>query len=260
MAKSPKKDFHDQGNVAGSDMGAAIGAFQGLTSGNPITMATTFASAFGPVLADVPSMINPSGASKAAAAARQEQLRAENEERRLRKERERQEKLEAERKKKEEEEKKRLARRTREDKITKERTLEKDTKRIAAGLITQQEALEALKTGEPPKPRSYSRFEEAELNSAFTRRRRRRNRASSKIKGGGTKKVCLPKAKVMNMSPEERRKVVAAKRSAASKGKYKRSSKSNVKGARKKGATLRDWFEKENWVQVSNPSKKCGEA
>jgi len=80
-----------------------------------------------------------------------------------------------------------------------------------------------------------------------------------KVKGGGTKKVCLPKAKVMSMSKEERQKVVRAKRSAASKGKYKRSSKSFVKGARKKGATLRDWFQKENWVQVSNPSKKCGE-
>ena len=86
------------------------------------------------------------------------------------------------------------------------------------------------------------------------------NNPFKKIKGGGTKKVCLPKAKVMSMSSEERKKVVAAKRSAASKGKYKRSSKSDVKGARKKGATLRDWFQKENWVQVSNPSKKCGEA
>ena len=62
-----------------------------------------------------------------------------------------------------------------------------------------------------------------------------------------------------SLSPEERRKVVSAKRSAAAKGKYKRSSKSFVKGARKKGATLRDWFQKENWVQVNNPSKKCGE-
>ncbi len=43
------------------------------------------------------------------------------------------------------------------------------------------------------------------------------------------------------------------------KGKYKRSSKSNVKGARKKGATLRDWFEKEDWRRVDDPSKKCGE-
>ena len=86
------------------------------------------------------------------------------------------------------------------------------------------------------------------------------NNPFKKIKGGGTKKVCLPKAKVMSMSPEERKKVVAAKRSAASKGKYKRSRKSFVKGARKKGATLRDWFQKENWVQVGNPSKKCGES
>ncbi len=61
------------------------------------------------------------------------------------------------------------------------------------------------------------------------------------------------------MSTEERRKVVAAKQSAASKGKYKRSKKSFVKGARKKNATLRDWFKKENWVQVGNPNKKCGE-
>ena len=79
----------------------------------------------------------------------------------------------------------------------------------------------------------------------------------AKIKGGGTKKVCLPAAKVRSMSKEERRKVVAAKRSAASKGKYKRSSKSNVKGARKKGATLRDWFEKENWINVAT-GEPCG--
>jgi len=74
-----------------------------------------------------------------------------------------------------------------------------------------------------------------------------------------TRKVCLPAAKVRGMSPEQRRKVVAAKQSAANKGQYKRSSKSFVKGAREKGATLRDWFKKENWVQVGNPSKKCGE-
>ena len=86
------------------------------------------------------------------------------------------------------------------------------------------------------------------------------NNPFKKIKGGGTKKVCLPKATVMSMSPEDHRKGVAAKRSAASKGKYKRSRKSFVKGARKKGATLRDWFQKENWVQVGNPSKKCGES
>ena len=79
----------------------------------------------------------------------------------------------------------------------------------------------------------------------------------AKIKGGGTKKVCLPASKVSSMSQSEKSRVVNAKRSAAAKGDYKRSSKSNVKGARKKGATLRDWFEKENWVQVSN-GKACG--
>ena len=83
---------------------------------------------------------------------------------------------------------------------------------------------------------------------------------TKKIKGGGTKKVCLPKNKVMSMSKAERDKVTRAKRKAAKAGKYKRSSKSFVKGVRKKGATLRDWFKKENWVQVSDPSKKCGEA
>jgi hypothetical protein len=81
----------------------------------------------------------------------------------------------------------------------------------------------------------------------------------SKIKGGGTKKVCLPAAKVRSMSKSERAKVTSAKRRAAKSGGYKRSRKSFVKGARKKGATLRDWFKKENWVQVGNPSKKCGE-
>ena len=69
--------------------------------------------------------------------------------------------------------------------------------------------------------------------------------AKSKVKGGGTTKVCLPASKVRSMSAAEKKKVINAKKSAASKGKYKRSSKSNVKGARKKGATLRDWFEKE---------------
>ena len=80
-----------------------------------------------------------------------------------------------------------------------------------------------------------------------------------KTKGGGTKKVCLPASKIRGMSKEERNKVVNAKKSAGSKGKYKRSSKSNVKGARRKGATLRDWFEKEDWRRVDDPSKKCGE-
>ena len=84
--------------------------------------------------------------------------------------------------------------------------------------------------------------------------------AFTKQVGGGTKKVCLPKDKVMSMSQAERDKVVRAKRKAAKEGKYRRASSSNVIGARRKGATLKDWFEKENWVQVSDPSKKCGES
>ena len=80
-----------------------------------------------------------------------------------------------------------------------------------------------------------------------------------KQKGGGTTKTCLPAAKIRSMSKAERQKLVNAKKSAGAKGKYRRSSKTNVKGARKKGATLRDWFEKEDWRRVDDPSKKCGE-
>lgn len=79
----------------------------------------------------------------------------------------------------------------------------------------------------------------------------------AKTKGGGTSKVCLPASKVRSMSSAEKNKVINAKISAASKGKYKRSRKSNVKGARKKGATLRDWFEKENWINVAT-GEPCG--
>tara|TARA_B100000768_G_scaffold35175_1_gene33752 strand:- start:349 stop:618 length:270 start_codon:yes stop_codon:yes gene_type:complete len=75
-------------------------------------------------------------------------------------------------------------------------------------------------------------------------------------KGGGTSKVCLPKAKIASMSTKERQKVINAKKSAASKGKYKRSSKSNVTGTASKN--LKDWV-KQDWRQVGNPSKKCGE-
>jgi len=61
------------------------------------------------------------------------------------------------------------------------------------------------------------------------------------------------------MSQSERQAVIRAKRAAGKAGKYKRSSKSNVKGARKKGATLRDWFEKENWINVAT-GRPCGES
>ena len=83
---------------------------------------------------------------------------------------------------------------------------------------------------------------------------------AKKQKGGGTRKTCLPAAKIASMSKSERQRLVSAKQKSGKAGKYKRSSKTNVKGARKKGATLRDWFQKEDWRQVNNPSKKCGEA
>ena len=79
----------------------------------------------------------------------------------------------------------------------------------------------------------------------------------SKIKGGGTRKVCLPYAKYKSMSKAERQKVIRAKQKAGRAGKYKRASSSFVKGARKKGATLRDWFKKEKWVNIAN-GKPCG--
>lgn len=78
-----------------------------------------------------------------------------------------------------------------------------------------------------------------------------------KAKGGGTKKVCLPKAKIASMSKEERQKIINAKRSAGAKGKYKRSSKSNVSGT-SSGGSLKTWV-KQDWRQVGDPSKKCGE-
>ena len=79
----------------------------------------------------------------------------------------------------------------------------------------------------------------------------------AKIKGGGTKKVCLPAAKVRSMSQAERDKVVRAKRKAGKAGKYKRDPKSNVSGTSSRN--LKHWV-KQDWRQVANPDKKCGEA
>jgi len=78
----------------------------------------------------------------------------------------------------------------------------------------------------------------------------------TKAKGGGTTKVCLPKAKIASMSQEERQKVINAKLAAAADGKRVRSSSSNVKGTSSKN--LKDWV-KQDWRQVADPSKKCGE-
>ena len=78
----------------------------------------------------------------------------------------------------------------------------------------------------------------------------------AKQTGGGTTKVCLPKAKIASMSSSEKQKVIRAKQAAGRAGKYKRSSSSNVTGTKSDG--LRDWV-KQDWRQVGNPSKKCGE-
>ena len=85
-----------------------------------------------------------------------------------------------------------------------------------------------------------------------------RKSSPNKVKqtGGGTKKVCLPKAKIASMSSAEKNKVIAAKQAAGKAGKYKRSSSSNVTGTKSDG--LRDWV-KQDWRQVGDPSKKCGE-
>ena len=76
----------------------------------------------------------------------------------------------------------------------------------------------------------------------------------TKAKGGVTTKVCLPKAKIASMSESERQAVIRAKRKA---GKYRRSSKSFVTGT-SSGGSLKTWV-KQDWRQVGNPSKKCGE-
>ena len=82
--------------------------------------------------------------------------------------------------------------------------------------------------------------------------------AKTSAKGGGTKKVCLPKAKIASMSQAERQKVIRAKRTAAAQGKKVRSSKSFIRDGSTRSKGLRDWV-KQDWRQVGNPSKKCGE-
>ena len=68
---------------------------------------------------------------------------------------------------------------------------------------------------------------------------RKSSPTKAKQTGGGTKKVCLPKAKIASMSSSEKNKVISAKQAAGRAGKYKRSSSSNVTGTKSDG--LRDW-------------------
>ena len=76
-------------------------------------------------------------------------------------------------------------------------------------------------------------------------------------KGGGTKKVCLPYAKYKSLSKAQKDKLIRSKKSAASKGGRVRSRKTFIKGTRKKGATLRDWFGEERWVNIAT-GEPCG--
>ena len=85
---------------------------------------------------------------------------------------------------------------------------------------------------------------------------RKSSPTKAKQTGGGTTKVCLPKAKITSMSSSEKQKVIRAKQAAGRAGKYKRSSSSNDTGTKSDG--LRDWV-KQDWRQVGDPSKKCGE-
>ena len=59
------------------------------------------------------------------------------------------------------------------------------------------------------------------------------------------------------MSKSERQAVISAKRKAGKAGKYKRDPKSNVSGTSSRN--LKHWV-KQDWRQVANPDKKCGEA
>lgn len=76
-------------------------------------------------------------------------------------------------------------------------------------------------------------------------------------KGGGTRKVCLPYAKYKSLSKAQKDSLIRSKKSAASKGERVRSRSTFLKGSRKKGATLRDWFEKERWVNIATGAP-CG--
>ena len=101
------------------------------------------------------------------------------------------------------------------------------------------------------------KIEQARLAKSAKATLKSKNEKSSPVKKA-TRKVCLPKAKIARMSPAEKQKVINAKKAAASKGKQVRSSKSFIRDGSTKSKGLRDWV-KQDWRQVGNPSKKCGE-
>jgi len=101
------------------------------------------------------------------------------------------------------------------------------------------------------------KMEQARLAKSAKATLKSKNEKSSPVKKA-TRKVCLPKAKIASMSSSEKQKVINAKKAAASKGKQVRSSKSFIRDGSTKSKGLRDWV-KQDWRQVGNPSKKCGE-
>ena len=101
------------------------------------------------------------------------------------------------------------------------------------------------------------KMEQARLAKSAKATLKAKNEKASPVKKA-TRKVCLPKAKIASMSQAERQKVIRAKRTAASQGKKVRSSKSFIRDGSTRSKGLRDWV-KQDWRQVGNPSKKCGE-
>ena len=101
------------------------------------------------------------------------------------------------------------------------------------------------------------KMEQARLAKQAKATLKSQNKKASPVKKA-TRKVCLPKAKIASMSSAEKQKVIRAKRTAASQGKQVRSSKSFIRDGSTKSKGLRDWV-KQDWRQVGNPSKKCGE-
>ena len=101
------------------------------------------------------------------------------------------------------------------------------------------------------------KMEQARLAKQAKATLKSQNKKASPVKKA-TRKVCLPKAKIARMSLAEKQKVIRAKRTAASKGKQVRSSKSFIRDGSTRSKGLRDWV-KQDWRQVGNPSKKCGE-
>ena len=76
------------------------------------------------------------------------------------------------------------------------------------------------------------------------------NSPFKKQKGGGTTKTCLPAAKIRSLSAEKKKELVSSKKSAGASGKYKRSSKTNVKGARKKELHLETGLKKKTGEEL----------